>query len=87
VPDETPRSKLDIDGVIEVFARHRVDCLLIGGVADRHHGAKRETKDIDFVARHEVDKQPGRTRLNQRDPAGPLADGYPTFRLNLKSSR
>jgi len=40
---------LDIDRVVEVFDRHRVQYLLVGGVAARFHGSERLTEDVDVL--------------------------------------
>lgn len=53
--DPVDHPALDIDRIIEVFARHGVDYLLIGGVAGRLYGAERLTFDLDVLARHEID--------------------------------
>jgi hypothetical protein len=42
-----------------VFARHRVDYILVGGVAARAHGAERVTYDVDCVP------EPSRTNLDR----------------------
>jgi hypothetical protein len=39
---------LDDALIMEVLARHRVDYVLVGGVAARLHGATRPTKDFDL---------------------------------------
>ena len=36
-----------------MFARHKVDYLLVGGLAARQHGATRPTGDLDCLARFE----------------------------------
>jgi hypothetical protein len=40
---------LDIDRVVEVLDRHRVQYLLVGGVAARFHGSERLTEDVDVL--------------------------------------
>lgn len=40
---------LDIDRVVEVFDRHHVQYLLVGGVAARLHGSERLTEDVDVL--------------------------------------
>lgn len=40
---------LDIDRVVEVVDRHRVQYLLVGGVAARFHGSARLTEDVDVL--------------------------------------
>lgn len=40
---------LDIDRVVEVLERHRVQYLLVGGVAARFHGSERLTEDVDVL--------------------------------------
>jgi len=36
--------------IFEVFARHQVDYVVIGGIAVIAHGHTRNTRDVDFVA-------------------------------------
>jgi hypothetical protein len=48
VAAEGPSPVLDAARIVEVLARHRVDYLLIGGVAGRYPGAERLTNDFDF---------------------------------------
>lgn len=36
--------------IFEAFARHRVDYVVIGGIAVIAHGHTRNTRDVDFVA-------------------------------------
>lgn len=43
----------DPDRIVETFARHRVDYLLVGGLAARQYGATRPTGDLDCLARFE----------------------------------
>jgi len=45
--------RLDLLRLIEVFDRHGVEYLLVGGVAATAYGAERETEDADFVVRRE----------------------------------
>ena len=40
---------LDVDRVVEVFDRHHVRYLLVGGVAARFHGSERPTEDVDVL--------------------------------------
>jgi hypothetical protein len=42
-------SEFDPDRILRVLDRHRVDYVLVGGVAARVHGAQRATADIDCV--------------------------------------
>jgi hypothetical protein len=51
VPSDHP--DLDAERIFEVFARHGVEYLLIGGVATRLYGAQRVTYDIDVLAARE----------------------------------
>lgn len=44
------RGSSDPRRIFEVFARHRVDYAVIGGVAVIAHGHTRNTRDVDFVA-------------------------------------
>ena len=39
----------DFAGLIRVLTEHRVDFILIGGLAAAAHGAIRTTKDVDVV--------------------------------------
>lgn len=41
--------QFDPDRILRVLDRHRVDYVLVGGVAARVHGAQRATADIDCV--------------------------------------
>jgi hypothetical protein len=41
--------------VVEVFDRHRVEYLIVGGPATRAYGATRPTKDSDALVRAETD--------------------------------
>jgi hypothetical protein len=45
-----PPPPLDVDRIVEVFRRHRVDFVVIGGIAVLAHGHPRTTFDLDFVA-------------------------------------
>lgn len=40
---------LDVNRIVEIFERHRVRYLLVGGVAARLHGATRPTEDVDVL--------------------------------------
>lgn len=42
-------SEFDPDRILMVLDRHRVEYVLVGGVAARVHGAQRATADIDCV--------------------------------------
>ena len=55
MPEPPDPPALNIDRIIEVFGRHGVDYLLVGGVASRLYGAERLTFDVDVLARHEID--------------------------------
>jgi hypothetical protein len=48
-PDGTP--VLDVDRILAMLERHRVDFLVVGGVAAIAHGATRPTSDLDCVPR------------------------------------
>lgn len=48
--DEPP---LDPARIVHVPANHGVQYLLVGGVADQAHGAKRKTFDVDCLTRHQ----------------------------------
>ncbi len=47
--NETP-PPLDIDRIVDTFRRHRVDFVVIGGIAVLAHGHPRATFDLDFMA-------------------------------------
>jgi hypothetical protein len=49
-PDDPPH---DLGRLVEVLDRHRVDYLLVGGVAALAYGANRPTEDADCVVRRE----------------------------------
>lgn len=53
-PEQDP--PFDLDRILETLARHRVEYLLVGGVAAGAHGAQTPTYDFDCLA--------GRTRDN-----------------------
>jgi hypothetical protein len=59
-PDLTMRPPLDEGRVLHALARHRVDYVLIGGLAARAHGATRRTGDIDICV---SDERPNLVRL------------------------
>lgn len=42
-------SQFDPDRILGVLDSHRVEYVLVGGLAARAHGAQRATADIDFV--------------------------------------
>lgn len=44
-----PESALDVRELFRVLAEHRVDYLVIGGVAAQVHGRRRTTKDLDVT--------------------------------------
>lgn len=58
---------LDIDRLLETLERHRVDYLLVGGVAAIAHGAVRPTVDLDCLARRGGDNL---KRLAAATPCG-----------------
>jgi len=45
----------DLRRVTDVFARHGVDCLFVGGIAARAQGAQRLTFDVDCLAERSED--------------------------------
>src|SRR6266498_439834 len=53
--EDAPERPLDLLRVLEVLARHRVQYLVIGGVAVQVHGHRRTTKDLDLVPSPEPD--------------------------------
>jgi hypothetical protein len=46
---DAPGSEFDPDRILAVLDAHRVEYLLVGGLAARAHGATRRTADIDCV--------------------------------------
>jgi len=44
-----PERPLDLMALLETLARHRVEYLIVGGVAVQVHGHRRTTKDLDVV--------------------------------------
>lgn len=50
-----PPPPLDVDRIVEVFGRHNVDFVVIGGIAVLAHGHPRTTFDLDFVAALDAD--------------------------------
>jgi hypothetical protein len=48
--DEAP-ARFDPRRIVEVFDRHAVEYLVVGGFAAQAHGAKRQTFDIDVLPR------------------------------------
>ncbi|MGH2450354.1 MAG: DUF6036 family nucleotidyltransferase [Candidatus Limnocylindria bacterium] len=48
--ERDPASATDPRRIFEVFQRHGVDYVVIGGVATIVHGHTRNTRDVDFVA-------------------------------------
>ncbi len=53
--EDAPERPLDLLRLLEVLARHRVQYLVIGGVAVQVHGHRRTTKDLDLVPSPEPD--------------------------------
>jgi hypothetical protein len=51
----TESSGLDIARLLRVLDTHRVEYVLVGGVAAVAHGARRATEDLDLVARRSAD--------------------------------
>ena len=47
--------QLEIERIVQVFASHDVEYLLIGGVATLLYGAQRLTYDLDVVASRDLD--------------------------------
>jgi hypothetical protein len=45
----------DIPALLNVFVRHRVSFLVIGGAAVAHHGFVRATKDLDVIPSPDAD--------------------------------
>jgi hypothetical protein len=48
-PDKPGNRPLSVTALIEVLARHRVDYVVIGGVATQVHGHRRTTMDLDLT--------------------------------------
>jgi hypothetical protein len=46
---EADRGSLDLGRLFEILARHRVDYVVIGGVATQVHGHRRTTMDLDLT--------------------------------------
>jgi hypothetical protein len=44
-----PETSLDLMALLATLARHRVEYLIVGGVAVQVHGHRRTTKDLDIV--------------------------------------
>lgn len=40
---------------MQTLHRHGVECVVVGGIAARLHGASHQTEDFDLVARYDVD--------------------------------
>ncbi len=59
-PDLTMRPPLDEGRILHALAHHRVDYVLIGGLAARAHGAARRTGDVDICV---SDERPNLVRL------------------------
>lgn len=49
-PHEERTSESDPSAIFRAFAHHRVDYIVIGGVAAIAHGHTRNTRNVDFVA-------------------------------------
>lgn len=47
--ERPPERPLDIARLFETLARHRVEYLVVGGVAVQVHGHRRTTKDLDIM--------------------------------------
>jgi hypothetical protein len=54
-PRSDGRSGPDVRRFVEVLDRHRVEYVLVGGIAARAHGAERLTQDLDCLARRTQD--------------------------------
>lgn len=55
-PDDPPADPtLDVLRLAEALSRHRVEHLIVGGVAALGYGARRPTQDMDCVVRHDAD--------------------------------
>jgi hypothetical protein len=51
LPNFPEDSGPDLARLVEVLDRHRVEYVIVGGIAARAHGAIRETQDLDCVIR------------------------------------
>ena len=40
---------MDLRGLLQIFAQHRVEFIIVGGVAATLHGSARSTQDLDIV--------------------------------------
>lgn len=49
MPDEREPEPLDAQRILEELARHRVDFVLVGGMAAQTHGNTRMTNDVDVI--------------------------------------
>jgi hypothetical protein len=49
VPAERAADPLDAERIFEELARHRVDFVLVGGMAAQAHGNTRMTSDVDLI--------------------------------------
>ena len=70
MPDESPPTRLE--SLAQLFARHGVEFLVIGGQAEYLFGSPRVTYDVDFCYR--------RTRDNLEKLAAALKELKPTLR-------
>ncbi|MGI8728436.1 MAG: DUF6036 family nucleotidyltransferase [Solirubrobacteraceae bacterium] len=48
--NELPATPLDLRELLATLSRHKVDYVVIGGVAVQVHGHRRTTKDLDVIA-------------------------------------
>lgn len=53
-PDPAPDSPLDAERILRALAVHRVDYVLVGGLAVQTHGHVRTTVDVDIFPRPEA---------------------------------
>lgn len=68
------RTEPDLVRLADVLDRHRVDFLVVGGVAARAHGASRPTQDLDCLVR--------RTRENLEHIAAALVELHAHLRVS-----
>src|SRR6266508_4477779 len=50
-----PRPTFDAQRIVEAFARHHLDYLIVGGIGAQAHGATRPTSDFDCLVRFDRD--------------------------------
>jgi hypothetical protein len=69
----TPPPLPDVPAILETLARHKVELVVIGGVAVAHHGYVRATEDVDIVPNPSEDNLRRLTHALVELEAEPLA--------------